>query len=1657
MQQGRVLRTALVCLLLCGVLFFLFCHWAVPQSGHGNWWPASSAPASAQGLGGSNRPIITEKLPPLPEQVWPAQGPGPVPDDDLTVGTAATDELDPWGSPTGEQNRVAFVSKGIDSDQDGRIDPQLPDNPNFNIWIMRPDGSEQTQITDTAADEREPAYDPSGNLFAFSSNATGTWQIYIVEIRSGVITQVTTGPGNKRHPTWSPDTNWIAFQSDVNGNWDIFKMRSTGVGQPLQLTVNPGDDTDPAWSPWRDEIVFTAEVDSVKRIYLMDADGQNLTALSDGGGDPLANDQEPAWQANATTIAFASDRLTETGDTIRNFNIWRMGASGETGGPAAVLISDLSAASNGNNTNPTWTAGASRQPIRVIYQSNRAADGGPGTQTNEDLWATFFTDTRPPELLEIPSVDNRQPAPNAEITVYAKVFDKDSGVASVRAYFKDPNLKIYSTYTTRFDTNFDDGERYLEIDCARVGSTELFDDGDPANGDAQAGDGIFSGKWTTEDTPHDYIIDIEVTDNAANSLTYDDIYGFSTEVFAPTGNLLFVDDYCEGQEYIGRLGYNNDYPAGYPVESYYLRNPGDYPDIFNIDYDTMAGPYDEPYDIWRIISRGRIPPSVYQYYLPTVEYQLDPSEAVADPENAQPTREVLVVRRGIVWAAPHTGDVWTGPNSGSLVDAASQADLASFLDRGGRLFISGEDIAWALTMAGTTTNSFLTNYLQADYVADVGGGYGFTLSGDGGPVTGATWACYDSDDAPNSLQTPAIESDGPNWQDAADWSNRPDVIRVLGNATTIYTYSGGGAAGLMYADSTTGAHLVYLAFGLEEINRGYHTVDEYSHCKNHRSHLICNTFIWARTASFQGRVLALEGGQALHNPEPIVRAIQGGEVKYAVRCQDDGTWIMNGVPTGSYTLEAFRPGYEIDHYEGSFTHPAMGAVVQDFALKRAEPGAIAGVVTSEATGEFVANVEVTVYEAVPIEEEEEGTGPAQVDEDEYERGEEKGSALTAADGTYDIGGLAPGYYFVEADGAAVGYGSEERLVEVTTGNVTRADFVLTAGDGIIRVTVQDAQTLLAIPGAVVEVLLEGSVVEKGTTDSNGQVEISVQPGTYEVEAEACGYERSATVSATVESSKTTGISIQIEQQPPGSISGRVVSATTGQPVGDVLVRLLYEEDVLDTTTSAGTFTDPGDGTEPYNFIFQDVPTGTMTIRPDPVGLTAQPRERIIRVVSGQRSTGANFQLAALYTFPAGLRMMSVPFGYETTDPATLLQVPPGELLLATWQPERNRYRVYPNAPADRLRLGHGYWLKLDDAADLRQEGSRPPDPTLIELVDGWNMIGDPFDEVIDLYSIQVEDQTETVQSFWAAVSAGKVDGSLFAYILGGYRAVSALSPYAGYWLQAHEDLTLHVNRPAGALSVEEARQRPAVPVPADGWLLPLEVSAAGCVDASTYLGQAASATVGYDPGQDLGKPPAMDFGPYVYAAFEHDPGSNYAVDIQPEGPQTWTLAVHTNMMQTPVTLRWPDMTSVPDDVRLVLVDKAADRRLYMRTASGYQYTACQPVRHLQIVAEDTGRRGELVISGLNVTTASSSGGGPTMIYTLSQPAQVWIEVRNISGVLVRQLRAGQSQPAGQQTVLWNTRNQTGALVPSGQYLLQVTAIAEDGQRNTVLSSFLLHR
>ena len=61
-------------------------------------------------------------------------------------------------------------------------------------------------------------------------------------------TRLTTSTANENAPRWSPDSSKIAFQTLRDGNYEIYVMNVDGTGQ-TNLTNNPSDDITPAWSP----------------------------------------------------------------------------------------------------------------------------------------------------------------------------------------------------------------------------------------------------------------------------------------------------------------------------------------------------------------------------------------------------------------------------------------------------------------------------------------------------------------------------------------------------------------------------------------------------------------------------------------------------------------------------------------------------------------------------------------------------------------------------------------------------------------------------------------------------------------------------------------------------------------------------------------------------------------------------------------------------------------------------------------------------------------------------------------------------------------------------------------------------------------------------------------------------------------------------------------------------------------------------------------------------------------------------------------------------------------------------------------------------------------------------------------------------------------
>ncbi|NCQ31071.1 MAG: hypothetical protein GW802_27300, partial [Armatimonadetes bacterium] len=170
------------------------------------------------------------------------------------------------------------------------------------------------------------------------------------------------------------------------------------------------------------------------------------------------------------------------------------------------------------------------------------------------------------------------------------------------------------------------------------------------------------------------------------------------------------------------------------------------------------------------------------------------------------------------------------------------------------------------------------------------------------------------------------------------------------------------------------------------------------------------------------------------------------------------------------------------------------------------------------------------------------------------------STITAADGSYQIPQVAAGDYDVTAnpDGTAIGYNSlTQNSVKVSPGSDTPGiNFTLGSQPSAINGQVTNAATTQPIQGASVKAEFQGSALGSAVTDANGNYNMpSLSSGDYVVTASINGYSP-ASKSLTLKAGEAATVNLQLQPEPPGSISGIVTSATTEQPLAGILVRVI---------------------------------------------------------------------------------------------------------------------------------------------------------------------------------------------------------------------------------------------------------------------------------------------------------------------------------------------------------------------------------------------------------------------------------------------------------------------------------------------------------------------
>lgn len=132
-------------------------------------------------------------------------------------------DSNPQFSPDGQ--RIAFSS-----DRSGSLE----------IWVCKSDGSKATQLTNFGADMvYAPQWSSDGRKIAFAVLSHGNRDVYYIDADGGVAKRLTSESSEEGRPSWSQDGKWIYFYSNRSGTQQIWK-RALADGQTLQVTRGGG-------------------------------------------------------------------------------------------------------------------------------------------------------------------------------------------------------------------------------------------------------------------------------------------------------------------------------------------------------------------------------------------------------------------------------------------------------------------------------------------------------------------------------------------------------------------------------------------------------------------------------------------------------------------------------------------------------------------------------------------------------------------------------------------------------------------------------------------------------------------------------------------------------------------------------------------------------------------------------------------------------------------------------------------------------------------------------------------------------------------------------------------------------------------------------------------------------------------------------------------------------------------------------------------------------------------------------------------------------------------------------------------------------------------------------------------------------------------------
>jgi len=255
-----------------------------------------------------------------------------------------------------------------------------------------------------------------------------------------------------------------------------------------------------------------------------------------------------------------------------------------------------------------------------------------------------------------------------------------------------------------------------------------------------------------------------------------------------------------GDVLLGQSGSNSADPVIFSVDPEFPPTVVDFVLTFisNADADTVVDTLSVdvgPPQIILVDDDESNPGDYEKYLLGIIDSLRMPRTVWGKDTLSSPPGDTLVDYPYVIW--------FTGDSRSEVLSSADVANLASFLDAGGRLFLTGQDIAQDL--ANDADSTFLRDYLYVRYLP--GAGLPVVLGIDGDPISDGHF----------------VEVSGTGG--AANQNSPDKLVPVSGVAKPVYHYYGGSDVAAVRV-AVDDYRVVYFGFGFEGITTQYTTREE---------------------------------------------------------------------------------------------------------------------------------------------------------------------------------------------------------------------------------------------------------------------------------------------------------------------------------------------------------------------------------------------------------------------------------------------------------------------------------------------------------------------------------------------------------------------------------------------------------------------------------------------------------------------------------------------------------------------------------------------------------------------------------------------------------------------------------------------------------------